>query len=65
MIEVCLLLLIYIFFTSFCVTVLLINSIFYFSAIHLKLSVFACMCVREREREREEERDIVLADATL
>ena len=61
MIEVCLLLLIYIFFTNFCVSVLLVNSFFYFSAIHLILSVFACMC----DREREEERDIVLADATL
>ena len=48
MIEVCLLLLIYIFFTNFCVSVLLVNSFFYFSAIHLILSVFACMCERER-----------------
>ena len=33
------------FFREFCVSVLLINSFFYFSAIHLKLSVCVCVCV--------------------
>ena len=47
------------FFVIFCVSVLVINNLFYYSAIHLKLSVSVCIC------EREEERDIVLADPTL
>ena len=38
--------LIYTFFMNFCVFVILINSFFYYSAIHLKLSVSVCMCER-------------------
>ena len=53
------LLLIYTVFVNFCVSVLLIDSFFYYSAIHLKLSVSLCMC------ERNEEGDIILADLTL
>ena len=47
------------FFVNFCVSVLLTNSVFYYSAIYLKLSVSVCMC------ERREEEDIVLVDPTL
>ena len=53
------LLLIYTFSVNFWVSVLLINSFFYYSAIHLKLSVSLCMC------ERNEEGDMILADPTL
>ena len=49
----------YFFFVNFCVSVVLINSLFYYSAMHLKLSVSVCMC------EREGEGDAVLADPTL
>ena len=58
-------LLIYTFFImNFCVSVLLINSFFYYSAIHMKLCVCVCVCVCVWQRE-EEGGDIFLADPTL
>ena len=49
----------YFFSLNFCVSVFLIKSLFYYSAIRKKLSVSVCVC------EREEEKDIFLVDPTL